>query len=883
MSDKPTPDAAHGSDAPAHFADRFARRYAEVTGSHPWKTLGIFAILVGLCGWYGSGIQIRSNMEDLFPDSTPAVVAAKNARDTLKSISQMIIVFGSPDKEANHRLAEDFCAEAAKWPDVAGVECRRDIDFFRHNAALFMAEKDLLDVEKDVQDAVKRATEKELVDDALTEGLDDAPTPTQAGDVTPTSAPGKDNPAAGQNPAVAQAGDAGAGNKGAVAGADAASPTTAEAGKRFKIPSDQDLQKRFSADDIRQWNENPTGTVVGVKLFPTIAPQQVDEAAKFVAKVNAKLQELKPQSYNAKMTIATSGDYSEMSEEIDTLKRGLYITSAAALLIIALIQVAHFRRFRALVLMSIPLLAGTALTLAFARGTVGYLNMITAFIFSMLFGMGNDFNVYTLSRYLEERAAGHDPLRAVANMMAGMWGALGQAAATTSVAFFALVVLEFRGFSQFGLIAGVGVFLSLMATLALFPPLVMAMHRLSPDRHVSEKQAEGQRWLGWFAEPSVAKITLIGFTILTVVSVFAARGLEFETNLRKLRTPPSKAHSQMAQSEARQLETAYRTTAEQRPSSPILVVTDNIDDAAVVAKQLQDNKDKWTRVRNFVSIHTFVPADQDKKLAIIARIRATLDAKHGALTGQDRIDADRALELLQAKAFGPMDLPGFVRDRFKDRKNQVGRFVLVYANGNLADARSVQEVIDQVGIFHVGPKMYRSTASFFILAEADSIVRKEGPIAVILATLAVAVVVLWYFRSWWLLLYSFVPLLMSFAVFLGVARALNLELNLFSVTTLPGVVGIGIDGVTHILHRWWEEGERADLKLILQQVGGAAWFALITTCVGFAALLFQDNPGLQQIAWWASIGLLVSCLVSNILVAGMLVVIPPPRRGKPKV
>lgn len=820
-------------------SDRYARRFATFTGERPFKTLAVMFIVIGLCAWYGAGIRIRSNMEDLFPDNTVAVQAAKKARETLRSTSQMIVVFGSPDREANRKLATAFCDRAAKWPDVASVECRRDIDFFRSNAALFLGEKELLDIEQDVRDAVKRATEKDLLDDALTEGLDDA----------------------------------------APAGTDAAVPGAVAEKKRFALPTDDDLRQRFKADDIREWNESADGTVLGVKLFPTISPSQVDESALFVGRVNGLLTDLRPTSFNPKMTIATSGDYSEVAEEIDNIKRGLYVTSGLALLVIAFIQVAHFRRFRALILMSVPLLAGTALTMAFARLSIGYLNMITAFIFSMLFGMGNDFNVYTLSRYLEERAGGKTPLESVGNMMAGMWGALGQAAATTSVAFFALVVLEFRGFSQFGLIAGVGVFLSLTATLAMFPALVMAMHRLVPDREVSVKQAEGQRWLGWFADPRIARITLIGCSILTVLSIFGARDINFQTNLRKLRTPPSKATQATATSAARQLENAYKSKAEQRPSSPILVVTDSMQDAMAVHRQLEHDRPRLTRINHFVSLRTFVPDDQPKKMAIIGRIQRQIEAKHDLLTGDDLKDADRALELLKAQPFGAEQLPAFVRERFRDQKNGLGRFVLIYANGNLADARSVQEVIDQVGIFQVEQRIYHSTASFFILAEADAIVRKEGPIAVLLATLAVAIVVLWYFRSWWLLLYSLVPLLMAFAVFLGIAKGLGFELNLFSVTTLPGVVGIGIDGVTHILHRWHEEGEHADLRRILQQVGGAAWVALVTTIVGFAALLFQDNPGLQSIAWWATVGLLVVCLLSNVLVGAILVVFPPKRRA----
>lgn len=815
--------------------DRWARRYARWTGERPWLTLAVMAVVIGLCGWYGAGIGIRSNMEDLFPEDTPAVQAARQARETLKSVSQMVVVFGSPDRQANRKLALDFCDRVRSWPQVSALECRRDISTFRNNAAMFLSTKELLDIEGQVRETLRKATEKELVDDALTEGLQDDPTPVAAGAV------------------------------------DAAAP----ASRAFALPSDEDLQKRFQAEDIREWNENADGTVLGVKLFPTVSPQQVDESAVFVARVNKVIAELQPTRYHPKMHIATSGDYSEMTEEIDNIKGGLVATSTIALAVIAAIQVLHFRRKRALILMTLPLLAGTALTTAFARGSVGYLNMITAFIFSMLFGMGNDFNVYTLSRYLEERAQGKPPLEAVSDMMGGLTGALGQAAATTSVAFFALVVLEFRGFSQFGLIAGVGVFLSLLATLAMFPPLVMALHRIRPDRPVSQQQAQGQRWLGWFADRRVARIALFGFAVVAVLAFFAARDLQFETNLRKLRTPPSKAAQQTAGTAARELEYQYRSQADRRPSSPILVVTDSLQDAYAVHDQLEAHKGQLKRLRQFMSMRTFVPTQQPEKLEIIGRIREMIAAKREALSGKDRQEADRALELLQARPMGPEDLPDFVRERFRDRSGGLGKFVLIYANGNLADAKSVQEVIDEMGRFTVGAKTYAATASFFILAEADAMVKKEGPIAVLLATLAVALVVLWYFRSWTLLFYSFVPLLTAFLIFLGMARGLGFELNLFSVTTLPGVVGIAIDGVTHILHRYHAEGKGADLRLILQQIGGAAWVALITTCVGFAALLFQDNPGLQSIAWWATVGLLVSCLLSNVMVGAMLALFPP--------
>ena len=41
---------------------------------------------------------------------------------------------GSPVQEANRKLATEFCDRAAKLPEIASVECRRDVEFFRRNA-----------------------------------------------------------------------------------------------------------------------------------------------------------------------------------------------------------------------------------------------------------------------------------------------------------------------------------------------------------------------------------------------------------------------------------------------------------------------------------------------------------------------------------------------------------------------------------------------------------------------------------------------------------------------------------------------------------------------------------------------------------------------------
>lgn len=888
--------APSGSDRghPEGLAERALKRYAALAARRPFAVTLALLALGGACAAYGAGIRIRQNMEDLFPESTPAVVEARRARTIMPSSSQMIVIFGSPNQEANRQLATDFCAKAAAMPEMASVECRRDVDFFKHNAALYLPLDELEDIERDTRRRVQDATRKDMLGDALTAGLEDAPPAGKRAGSEPSDEDDDEDFDSGEDEkeddedededfggaapvATTTPPPAGSGAKApdAAHGAGAAAgDAPAKGGKR--LPSDDELRKRLGArEDLREWAETPDGKVLGVKLFPRVPANKVDESAAFVAKIERTISDLKPQRYHPEMQVAYRGSYAEMTKEVDNIRRGLAVTTSLALLGIALIQLLAFRRMRALVLLFGPLLLGIAFTMAFARGAVGYLNLITAFIFGILFGLGNDFGVYTLSRYQEERAAGKSAEEAVVLAVPGLWQALRTAALTTTAAFLSLTVFDFRGFSQFGLIAGGGVVLALAATLLLFPALAVSLDRIVREPAVKPGSAQGIRLFGIFARPKVARVTLVVLLVAAVVGGALGQGLSFDTNFRKLRTPASKKKSKTATDQQR-LGNTYRNKAEKRTASPILVITDSLADSRAVHDQLAALKGKASRLAHFVSIHSFVPDGQAQKLPVIQRIRSTLEAKIDLLKGDDRAEAERALTMLPKQTFAPSALPDFVRKRFLDVDGKLGRYVLIYANGNLADARSVQQVIDQFGRFEVGDKRYRATASFFILAEADQIVRKEGPLAVLLAALAVLLVIGVHYRSWRMVAYSFVPLALAFAVFLGVAAVGGLQLNLFSISVLPSIFGIGIDGTVHIVHRAWEVGPEGDLRLVLQQIGGAAWVAAVTTVVGFGALLFQDNPGLQTIASMAVVGILVVCTLANVFAGALLAVAPVP-------
>ena len=879
---------------PATLAVRMLTAYCAATTARPVLSLTLLLALSAGSALFGSGIQIRADLDDLFPDDTPAVVAARQARTTMKSTSQLVVVLGSPERQANHKLATEFCARVEELPEIASVECSRDVKFFDRNAALFLPIDELERIEADTRAQIDRSVRTELLGKGMMEGIEGGEDEAPAGDEFEDDfgnefededggddkAPG-DKAAAGKRPAEKPAADA------AAADQTTADQTTADkepaAGEpeaaRRGLPTEDEIRRRLGAEyDIRQWRESEDGTVLGVKLFPTIPPSDVEQSAAFMVSVRAIMSDLKPTTYHPKMLVSMHGDYAEMSAEVGRIKGDLLLTTALALGAIMLIQLIAFRQLRALILLFVPLVCGIALTLGFVRGSIGYLNVVTAFIFGILFGLGNDFGVYTLSRYFEERAGDEEPRAAVMAAVPGLWSAMSTAAVTTMAAFFALMIFDFRGFSQFGFIAGIGVLLALVATMAIFPPLAVICHRVVPEKPVGKRGAEGFALFGLVTRPRIAKALLAVVFLALLSTPWLLPQLTFQTNLRELRTPPrqSSAAAKKAdpsvdeQRRKHSLGVAYRSKAEKRSASPILVVTDSMADSRVVHDDLMSRRKELTRLNQIVSIHTFVPKDQARKQVIIDRIEAHIESKIDMLHGTEREDAERALELLRSTPFTANDLPDFVRKRFLDTNDRLGRFVILYANGNLAEVDSIREVMDQIGHFKVEGRHYRAAASFFILAEADAVVRKEGPWAVLLAALAVLCAIGLNFRSLPFVGIAFGSLLVSFTLFLALASALGMHLNLFSITVLPSVFGIGIDGTVHLVHRGWETRDPRALGRVVRQVGGAIWIAALTTTVGFGAMMFQANPGVASIGTLASIGVLLVCTLSALIAGALL-------------
>ncbi len=164
-----------------------------------------------------------------------------------------------------------------------------------------------------------------------------------------------------------------------------------------------------------------------------------------------------------------------------------------------------------------PIVAMVVLTMSITLGlgvnalVLGELTMMAMMFPIILLGMGVDYFVHILGEFTQRRGAGEpieDALRATLQKTGKgvVTGGL-----TTAMAFLALSLTSFKGFTDFGISAGIGVLCTLLTSLMVLPAALVIVHRRRERRAAKKGKA------------LVAKRSVIQFRFLAVTGGWAHR------------------------------------------------------------------------------------------------------------------------------------------------------------------------------------------------------------------------------------------------------------------------------------------------------------------------------------------------------------------------
>ncbi|HUQ67993.1 MAG TPA: MMPL family transporter, partial [Planctomycetaceae bacterium] len=154
-----------------------------------------------------------------------------------------------------------------------------------------------------------------------------------------------------------------------------------------------------------------------------------------------------------------------------------------------------FRGFRHPALGMVTLAVGMAWSFGFTTLVIGHLNILSVAFASIVIGLGNDFAIHLLSRYLDYRHRGRDVRHALVDAAGTIGPGIITGAVTTALAFFAAAFTSFLGVAELGIIAGGGILMCTVATFTALPAMVALADRRTEERMLP-MPFQG-RWLGY--------------------------------------------------------------------------------------------------------------------------------------------------------------------------------------------------------------------------------------------------------------------------------------------------------------------------------------------------------------------------------------------------
>ncbi len=239
------------------------------------------------------------------------------------------------------------------------------------------------------------------------------------------------------------------------------------------------------------------------------------------------------------MTYNVVGPYVTKADAQKTVLRDMLRSGIFAFLGVVLILYFLFRSHRAVLVLLVPLICGVVWSLAATQMVLGHLNPMTSTISTVVMGVGIDAGIHFFSRARRSRATLDDG-EAICRAFDGLVLPLLIASSTTIGAFASMASSDFPAFHEFGVIAALGVALCLLSMVTVLPALcyLVGIKKRASTRTLDDYSPVTRLVL---ARPG---LLFSGLVLVTGLSLFGARKVDFEYNGRKIQSDEGRRNSE---------------------------------------------------------------------------------------------------------------------------------------------------------------------------------------------------------------------------------------------------------------------------------------------------------------------------------------------------
>ncbi|MCW2272582.1 MMPL family transporter [Rhodoblastus acidophilus] len=645
-----------------------------------------------------------------------------------------------------------------------------------------------------------------------------------------------------------------------------------------------------------------------IAVRPVLDYKEVQAGLRASTALRAAADELLPR-YQARLRL--TGPVAMSDEEFGTIKENAGRNGAITGAIVLFILWRALRSWRLIGAVVLNIVAGLAVTAAAGLALVGSLNLISVYFFVLFVGIGVDFGIQFSVRYRAERHEFDNLHEAIARAAYHFGVPLTLAGFATACGFLSFAPTDFKGVSELGIIAGLGMIIAFAVSITLLPALIALFNP------AGEPEPMGYAALAPVDEfmSRHRKAIIVGVALTVGAGLPLLYHLRFDFNPIHLRDANT-------ESVATYLDLKRDRNLE----------IDNIQLLAPNTAEAEKKAERLAQIPEVASVRTLmdmVPAQQDEKLALIAKTAAALKA---SLDPDEIQPAPTDAEIVDSLNEAAQRLEEAAKDSFNagQEKGIAGARRLAAALSALAKAPSEKRLTaDDV---MVGPLVYDLeqfrdllTAQKVTLADLPpelvavwrtpdgqqrlSIAPKdqsgseeslrafaravlkvepnatEGPVSILeasqtiiraffqaagwaLASIALLLIIM--LRRVSDMLLTLIPLMLAAVVTMELMVLLGMPLNFANIIALPLLLGVGVAFKIYYIMAWREGGT----NLLQTSLTRAVMFSAATTATAFGSLYFSSHPGTSSMG-----ELLALSLVSTLAAA---VLFQPILMGKPR-
>jgi predicted RND superfamily exporter protein len=761
-------------------------------------------------------LEISTSARDLLPEQFESVRLWERIGQKFGASGNLTAVVHSPDSALNREAIRFLAEHLESHPDVNFLEHRSEAAFYQAHKLLYISLKDLQEAERRVDEGLWIAKEKHnplLLDLLDEEEKEDA----------------------------------------------------------FEATSFQDLEKKYFSR-LQDHLGTADGSTMVLRLYPHFDISDIARCRAFLKDVRtvvSQYREMKGQPDSATSPeILFTGDLMRSvqnegrlySSILDSGKRSLYLT--ALLLLLYFIRIPF-----GTLLAAIPLGFAVLWTLALTSAWVGHLSLVSAPLSLLLVGIGLEAAVQLLARYREERLKNFSASVAFETIILETGPAITTGVLVSAAAFLTLLITDFRGFSEFGLMAGIGLLCTLVAVLVVFPCLLILAEPwgLLPalgSRIYNFNLFQSRPYPRW-------RWHLLAVGILTVLCAHRGPQLDFQFNVDRLTYPNRNFRAD-----------SLLQASKEAISTPAVVLAGTHEEAEEAAHALRSRMavDTLTPTIHEVTAMTdLLPADQDEKLAILSRLRRKVTpdliekAKEPLKSNLEKLREGWGVRKLTVD-----DLPANFKKKFLGRDTVSGSFVFVFPSVDLrqgwntiAFAEDVRNIPAPAASSDSVGKVFQASGAPVVQADLLALLVPDSRKALGLALLTIFLLVLLDTKSLRGTAVLILPLLFSLLWTLGLLKVLGIKHSGYNLLAFPAMLAYGIINGVHFYHRYLEEG-RGSVPFVLRRTGETTAVATLVGMAGFVGMAFSDHRGLASLGQTALIGLFMS-LVAPLLIMPLII------------